>query len=141
MLIEYKRTEIHNREVNRQLWWKKLILRHCYLELEPKFTNFNGIRASATSNHVAKTASKSVHPFGWNIVYWQTRHTYIDKLQWKYKPSTVSWRCKKLQTKLIRFRNLQVYSIACLSVLVMDKTISGCKTKWNKRALSAVLII
>ena len=106
ILIEHKRAEIRSREVNRQLWWKKLILRHCYLELEPKFTNFNGIRASATSNHVAKTASKSVHPFGWNIVYWQTRHTYIDKLQWKYNPSTVSWRCKKLHTKLIRFRNL-----------------------------------
>ena len=31
------------------------------------------VRASAVSSHLAKTASKSVHPFGWNFVYKQSR--------------------------------------------------------------------
>ena len=38
------------------------------------------------SNYLAKTASKSVHPFGWNFVHRQTdththTHTHTDKLQ------------------------------------------------------------
>ena len=37
--------------------------------------NFNRVRASAVSNHLAKTASKSVHPFGWNFVQKKSGHT------------------------------------------------------------------
>ena len=63
--------------------------------LTPKVTNFNRIRASVLSNHLAKTAFKSVHPFGWNFVHKQSRkHRQThSKLQWKYNPSTISWRC------------------------------------------------
>ena len=74
--------------------------------------NFNRVWASAISSHLAKTASKSVHPLGWNFVHKQSRtdrqtnrhthththtHTYIQrqtKTKWKYNPSTISWRCK-----------------------------------------------
>ena len=43
-----------------------------------KVTNFNRVWARAVSNHLAKTASKSVHPFDWNFVHkqsWTDRHT------------------------------------------------------------------
>ena len=43
---------------------KNWVLRHCDLDLWPKVTNFNRVWASAASNHLAKTASKLVHPFG-----------------------------------------------------------------------------
>ena len=33
-----------------------IVLRHCYLDLWPKVTNFNNVWASAVSNHLAKTA-------------------------------------------------------------------------------------
>ena len=73
------------------------IFGHRVLDLWPKVTNFNRVRASAVSNHLAKTASKSIHPFGWNFVHKNSGHTHThrhtDKLQWKYNPSTISWRC------------------------------------------------
>ena len=77
---------------------KKWIMSHCDLDLWRKVTNFNRVRVSAISNHLAKTASKSVHSFGWNYVHKQNwththRHTHTDKL--KYDPSMISWRCKK----------------------------------------------
>ena len=52
---------------------EKWILRHCDLDLWPKVTKFNRVRSSAISNHLAKTASKSVHPFGWNFVHKKCR--------------------------------------------------------------------
>ena len=67
-LIKLKNAEIYSREVNRELW-KKWILSHCDLDLWPKVTNFNRVRASVVSNHLAITASISVHPFGWNFVH------------------------------------------------------------------------
>ena len=81
---------------------KKWVLHHCDLDLWSKVTKFNRVRASAGSNYLAKTASKSVHLFGWNFVHKNTvnrqtdRHTdtHTDKLQWKYNPSTISWRWK-----------------------------------------------
>ena len=45
------------------------------------------------SNHLAKTASKWIHPFDWNLVHWQT-HRQTLKLQLKYYLSTISWRCE-----------------------------------------------
>ena len=72
ILIEHKRTEIHSREVNSELWRKRS---YCDLDLWPKVTNFHRVRASAISNHLAKTASKSVHPFGWNFVHKKTSDT------------------------------------------------------------------
>ena len=48
---------------------KKWILRHCDLDLWPKVINFNRVPASGVSNRLAKTASKSVHTFGWNFVH------------------------------------------------------------------------
>ena len=83
---------------------------YCDLDLWPKVTNFNRVRANVISNHLAKTASKSVHPFGWNFVHKKSRHTdthtdthtdrHTDKLEWKYNPSTISWRCKNEIVKL-----------------------------------------
>ena len=81
ILIKHKRAEIQGREVNRELWRKKLELRHCDLDLWPKVTKFNRVRATNGSNHLAKTASKLVHPFGWNFVhknFWTDTHTLTD---------------------------------------------------------------
>ena len=39
----------------------------CDFDLQTKTTHFNSVRAN-----VAKTASKSMHPFGWNFVQLQT---------------------------------------------------------------------
>ena len=55
--------------------WKKWILIHCDLDLWPKVTNFHRVRASFVSNNLAKTVSKSVHPFGWNFVHKKSGHT------------------------------------------------------------------
>ena len=52
------------------------IFGHRDLDLWPKVTNFNRVRASVVSNHLAKTASKSVHPFGWNFVHKNSGHTH-----------------------------------------------------------------
>ena len=58
----------------------KRVLRHCDLDLRPKVTKFNRVRASARSNHLAKTASKSVHPFVWNFVHKKCRtHRQTDR--------------------------------------------------------------
>ena len=46
----------------------RYIFCHSDLDLQPKVTNFNRVRASAISNYLAKTASKSAHSFGWNFV-------------------------------------------------------------------------
>ena len=57
---------------------KKWVLRHHDLDFWSKVSNFNRIRASAVSNHLAKTASKSVHPFSCNFVHkkhWTHIHT------------------------------------------------------------------
>ena len=48
-----------------------------------KVTEFNRVQASARGNHLSKTASKSVHPFGCNFVHKQSRtdrqtHTQTD---------------------------------------------------------------
>ena len=52
---------------------KKWVLHHCDLDLWPKVTKFNRVRVSAGRNHLAKTVSKSVHPFGWNFVHKKCR--------------------------------------------------------------------
>ena len=48
------------------------------LDLWPKVTNFNKVWASANSNHLAKTASKSVHPFG-RILFTRIPDTRTDR--------------------------------------------------------------
>ena len=71
---------------------EKWIFSHCDLDIWSKVTNFNRVWDSMVSNRLAKTASKSVHPFGWNFVHKQSRtHTqtnrqtdrHTDKQQWK----------------------------------------------------------
>ena len=60
---------------------KKWVLRHCDLDLWPKVTKFNWLWASALSKRLAKTASKSVHPFGWNFVHkknWTDTQTHTQ---------------------------------------------------------------
>ena len=83
ILIDHKRAEIQDREVNRELWRKYGYYVTVTLTFDPrsppKVTKFNRVRASAGSSHLAKTASKSVHPFGWNFVHkecWTHRHTH-----------------------------------------------------------------
>ena len=83
---------------------KKWILRHCDLDLWFKVINFNRVQANAISNHLAKTAFKTVYPFGWNFVHWQT-HTQTDRHTDTHTTttthtgtncnnhSTSSWRC------------------------------------------------
>ena len=45
----------------------------------PKVTNFIRVRTSAVSNHLAKSMSKSAHPFCWNFVHKQSRtHTHTQ---------------------------------------------------------------
>ena len=51
---------------------KKWILSHYDLGLWPEVINFNMVRSSAISSRLAKTASKLVHQFGWNIVHKQS---------------------------------------------------------------------
>ena len=58
---------------------KKWVLHHCDLDLRPKVTYFNRVLASAVSNHLAKTASKLVHPFGLNFVNKKTSDTYTHR--------------------------------------------------------------
>ena len=55
------------------------IIGHRELDLWPRVTNFNRVRASVLSNHLAKTASKSVHPFGWNFVHKNSGHTHTQR--------------------------------------------------------------
>ena len=74
-------------------------------------TNFNRVRTSALSNPLTKTASISVHPIGLNFLTRKHRtHTqtdrHTDKLQWKYNPSTISWRCKKLKRFWVSFNQM-----------------------------------
>ena len=54
------------------------IFGHRDLDLWPKVTNFNRVRASVVSSHLAKTASKSVHPFGWNFVHKNPGHSHTQ---------------------------------------------------------------
>ena len=121
---------------------KKEVSRHCVLDLWPKVTKFNRVRASARSNHLAKTASKSVHPFGWNFVHKKCRthrhthtHRHTDKLQWKYNPSTISWRCKNvtkvdtnllIDTWLIHFSVYTCTSSLRLGILGTNFCLSVC---------------
>ena len=72
ILIGHYRAEIFSRKVNRELLRKKRILRHCDLDLRFKIANFNKIRVIAISNNLAKTASKSVNPFGCSLTDTQT---------------------------------------------------------------------
>ena len=115
---------------------EKWILRHCDLDLWPKVTKFNRVRASAENNHLSKTASKSVYPFGWNFVHKKCRthrqsdrqtdththtHRHTDKLQWKYNPSTISWRCKNAFVRDIAHKivSKQFFSLTRLFVFVL----------------------
>ena len=64
----------------------------------------------AFDQRLAKTSSKSVHPFGWNFVHKQSwidrqihthththTHTHRGKTALKYNPFTVSWRCSEIK--------------------------------------------
>ena len=115
---------------------EKSILSHCDLDLWLKVTNFNSVWASAVSNHLAKTAFKSVHLFGWNFVHKQSRthththrHTHTDKLQWKYNPSMILWGCKKRKGVFQPVISWTLYNITILFIFftgaVRDTITSG----------------
>ena len=59
-------------------------MRHCSLDLPAKVINFKGVRASVVISHLAKSASKSVHPFGWSFIHWQ-RDTQTNRFTVMYK--------------------------------------------------------
>ena len=86
ILSEHKRAEIQSREFNRELW-RKMGSTSLWPWLWPKVTILNRVWASAVSNHLAKTASKSVHPFVCNFVHKQSR-TDTLKFYWTYKLRT-----------------------------------------------------
>ena len=46
------------------------------LTFNQKVANFNIIHASAVSSHLTKTASKWMHPFGWNLFTDRQTHTH-----------------------------------------------------------------
>ena len=74
-------------------------------------SDFNKFKTSVVSSLLVKTASKSVHSFGWNFVYKQShRLTHTDKQQWKYNPSTISYRCKKRENKFPMRQWLHVFT-------------------------------
>ena len=116
---------------------KKWELRHCDLDLWPKVTKFNRVRASAGISHLVKTASKSVHPFGWNFVHKNSGHTdrqththtdrhthrHTDKLKWKYNPSTISWRCKKkcFTVAILETTNSIIISLCNVIIIFIQK--------------------
>ena len=99
ILIEYKRAKIQSREVNGELWRKN----EYYVIVTLTFNPRSPISIGFEPVQLAKTASISVHLFGWNSIHKQSRthtqrqtdrHTHTDKLQWIYNPCTMSWRCK-----------------------------------------------
>ena len=94
-LSRHKIAEINIREFNRELW-RKWVLNYCDLDLWPNVTNFNSVCASNVSKHLAKIASKSVHPFGWNFVQIQT-HTNTNR--------QTNW-CKNITNP--RFRGIAI---------------------------------
>ena len=58
---------------------RKGVLCHRDRDLWPKVTNFNRVRASAVSNSLVKTASKSVQPFDQHFVHrWTDRYTHTQ---------------------------------------------------------------
>ena len=97
-----KRAEIQGREVNRELWRKKWVLRHCDLDLWPKVTNFKRIWASLVSNHLSEDCVK-IGVAVWSAFYSQTnrqtdRHTHTQTdvhSEAKIFPSMTLWSCKK----------------------------------------------
>ena len=97
-LEEYITRSIQRTQTPPRLWPLTL---SCDLDLWPKVTNFNKVQACAVSNHLAKTASKSVHPLDWNFIHKQSRtDTHTDKLQWKYNPSTIFFHVVCLSLRL-----------------------------------------
>ena len=69
-LIRHKRAEIYSRGVHRELWRKKEDIESLW---PCPLSNFNRVWASVVCNRLSKTASKSVHLFGWNFVHKQSR--------------------------------------------------------------------
>ena len=123
ILIKHKRAEIQGREINRELWRKKWVLRHYDLDLWPKITKFNRVRASAVSNHLAKTASKSVHLFGWNFVHKKCRtHRHTDtQTNWSENITPPRFRggIKKAGIKLERQNTTTAHSSFNLLIWVI----------------------
>ena len=86
---------------------KKGIFRQSNLDLSSKFTIFNRVLASAVSNHLAKTASKSLYPFTDRQTHRYTdtqtdRQTDTQRqtaIKNNHNPSTISWRCKEQTNK------------------------------------------
>ena len=112
--IGHKTAEIQRREVNRELWGKKWMLSHCGLDLWRKVTNFNRVWPSAVSNHLAKTASKSVPPFAWNFVHWQT-----DRLTHTHRKTQTNCNENITPPRLQSWRGYIFIAVClCLSVCV-----------------------
>ena len=108
-LIKHKIAEIQSREVNRKLWRKNGYYGTVTLTFDPRSP------ISIGSAHIGSDPSQcGKQPFSENCVQidasvWmkfcsqevpdtQTlRHTdtQTDKLEWKYNPSTISWRCNE----------------------------------------------
>ena len=104
ILIEHNRAEIWSREVNRELWRKNgnyVTMTLTFGPRSPISIGFEPVRwetilrkrvqigTSVWLEFCSQENSRHTHR--------QThRHTHTDKLQWKYNPSTISWRCSNL---------------------------------------------
>ena len=85
--------------------YEEKILRHCDLDLWPKVTKFNRVRARAVSNHLAKIASKSLHPFDWNFVHKKCQtQTDTHTAKRPSSPAGLAGRSAEQACKLVMIR-------------------------------------
>ena len=77
-----------------------------------KVTNINSVWA----RYIAKIASKSIHPFGWNFVHYRQTHTQINCHE--YMKSAISKLHNLFFTSPQKTWNGQIFIPVCLSVSV-----------------------
>ena len=75
ILIEHKRAEIQSREVNRELWRKKWVSRHCDHDLWPKVHNFKLDLSQCVNQPFNENCVQIGNALGWNFVHKKTVDT------------------------------------------------------------------
>ena len=124
---------------------KKWVLRYCDLDLWPKVTKFNRVRASARSNHLAKTASKSVHLFGWNFVHKKTSDTQTDtQTNWSENITPPRYRggVKSIAVFGIKSQSNLIYQTHALMALFHISVLTNwCYNKTKTNQISEKLCV
>ena len=110
-----------------------------YLDLKPKVANINRVQASAVSNHLAKTASKTVHPFGWNFVHWHTHrqtdsHTYTNCSE-NITPQRFCWGVKKEKKKKDKehSENADTSTSVTFHICIDIQSYGSCTLPWTNK--------